>query len=111
MRRCWPGTSAEAFHPRYSLLGAGLVGLGRAARAVLVRRAALPVVLGVVGGLGALAVFAPVLLSLAPAVLVPFWAWRRYARWEADRVREQAEIELAERERQEQLSGAREGAR
>ena len=88
------------FHPRYSMLGAGLVELGRGARAVLARRAALPVVLGIVFGLGAVAVFVPVLMAVTPAVLTPFWAWRRFARWEDDRVREQAEIEQAERERQ-----------
>lgn len=98
-----------SFHPRYSLLGAALITVGRAARAVLARGAALPVVLCTVGGLIAAAVLVPVPLALAPAVLTPPWAWRRYVGWEGDRVREQRDLERAERERQQEPAAAREG--
>jgi hypothetical protein len=97
------------FHPRYSLLGAGRIALGRRARSVLGRRSALLVVLGCVGGLVAVAVLSPVLMSAAPALLAPLWAWRRYLRWQDDRVRERSEIERAERARVDRVDAASRG--
>jgi hypothetical protein len=91
------------------LATAALITVGRAARAVLARGAALPVVLCTVGGLIAAAVLVPVPLALAPVVLTPPWAWRRYVGWEGDRVREQRDLERAERERQQEPAAAREG--
>jgi tRNA A-37 threonylcarbamoyl transferase component Bud32 len=86
------------FHPRYSMLGAGFIALGRAARSVAGRGIALGVVLGVLGGAYLLTVFLPVATPLAAGGGVLVWAVLRYLGWCADRDRERADAERGARE-------------
>jgi len=87
------------FHPRYSMLGAGFIALGRAARTVSGRGIALVVVAGVLGAGYVLAVFAPVALPLAVGGGALLWTVRRHLSWSADWERERAEIERGRQER------------
>ena len=94
------------FHPRYSMLGAGFIALGRAARSALRRGMALAVVVAVLGAAYGLAVFAPVAVPLAAGAGALLWTARRHLSWSADQEREQAEIERGRRERRAAAAGA-----
>ncbi len=76
------------FHPAYSLLGAGRIALGRAARQLLLRRIAVPVVLVALLGLAALTVFQPVFTPFVLAALVVMWTVQRHLAWRAQDRRE-----------------------
>ena len=82
------------FHPAYSLLGAGMIALGRAARTIAGRGIALVVVAGVLGALGFLAVHFPAALPLVVAVVVVVWTTRRFQAW---RTEEQERREIVNR--------------
>ncbi len=83
---------------RYSLLGAGVIALGRWARTVRRRQLALPVLLGVLAAVLALAVFAPVITPVAAAVAISAWAVARFQAWQGEVRQERADIARAEEE-------------
>ncbi|HEX4701028.1 MAG TPA: serine/threonine-protein kinase [Pseudonocardiaceae bacterium] len=86
------------FHPRYSILGAGFIALGRAARSIRGRGIALGVVVGVLGGTYILTVLAPVVTPLVIGGAVIIWTVVRYVDWCVEREREQADAERGARE-------------
>lgn len=86
------------FHPRYSILGAGMIALGRAARSIAGRGIALAVVAGCLAGGYALTVFAPVLTPVVAGGGVIVWAVGRFLAWRGDSGREQADAERGARE-------------
>lgn len=86
------------FHPRYSMLGAGLILLGRAARTIAGRGIALAVTAGVLAGAYLLTVYQPVTTPLVLGGTTIVWAVARYLSWRADAARERAAVERAARE-------------
>ena len=86
------------FHPRYSILGAGFIALGRAARTVAGRGLALGVGVAGLGGAYLLTVLWPVATPLVLGGATTVWAVARYLSWCADRDRELAAAELGARE-------------
>jgi serine/threonine protein kinase len=87
------------FHPRYSMLGSGIITIGRLARSVAGRGITLPVLLGILGAGAVLSVFVPVITPIVTAAVIAVWTVARFDRWRTDRAREQASIEQAEQER------------
>jgi serine/threonine protein kinase len=85
------------YHPEYSLMGAGLITLGRAARSVRRRNLSLVVVVAVLGVGYAIAVFVPQVIPPIVAVGVAVWACARYMRWLGDHEREEAEAQARNR--------------
>ncbi|WP_117213939.1 protein kinase domain-containing protein [Allorhizocola rhizosphaerae] len=83
------------FHPGYSILGAGLIALGRAARSIAGRGIALIVALVVLGGGYALTAYAPAVTPLAAGGGVLVWTVWRYLRWRVESRREEEEIDRA----------------
>jgi hypothetical protein len=83
------------FHPGYSILGAGLIALGRAARSIAGRGIALVAFIVVLGGAYALTAFAPAATPLVAGGGVLIWSVARYLRWRSDSQREQEEIDRA----------------
>jgi len=86
------------FHPRYSILGAGFIALGRAARTIAGRGMALAVTAGFLAGAYLLTVYQPVFTPLVLGGATIFWAVARYLSWRADAARERAAVERAARE-------------
>ncbi|MEY9893382.1 serine/threonine protein kinase [Catenulispora sp. MAP5-51] len=86
------------FHPRYSMLGAGLILLGRAARTIAGRGIALAVTAGVLAGAYLLTVYQPVTTPLVLGGTTIVWAVARYLSWRTDAARERAAVERAARE-------------
>lgn len=87
------------YQRRYSMLTAGQIAFGQGARYMLRRRLAVVAVFGVLGFVSVLAIFVPVAVAPLSAAIVGTWTWLRFTRWQEDRVREQQDIERAERER------------
>lgn len=87
------------FHPRYSLLGAGFIALGRAARSIRGRGIALGVVVGVLGGAYLLTAFLPMVTPLIVGGAVIIWAVARYLAWRTEQEREEAEAQRGAQER------------
>ena len=85
------------FHPRYSMLGAAFIALGRAARSVAGRGMALAVLV-LVAAAAALTAYQPVVTPLLAGAGIVAWAVPRYTRWRADREHEQAEADRGARE-------------
>lgn len=86
------------FHPRYSILGGGLILLGRAARTMAGRGVALGVTVAVLAGAYLLTVYQPVFTPLVLGGSTIVWAVRRYLAWRAEAARERDAVERAARE-------------
>ncbi|MGI5247121.1 serine/threonine-protein kinase [Dactylosporangium sp. CA-139066] len=86
------------FHPRYSMLGAGMIALGRAARSIAGRGIALLVIVALVVGGYLLTVLAPLATPLVAGAAVVVWAVWRYLRWRADAAEERRDIDRNIRE-------------
>jgi serine/threonine protein kinase len=83
------------FHPRYSILGAGLIVLGRAARTIAGRGIALGVTAAVLVGAYVLTVYQPVTTPLILGGATILWAVARYLTWRDDAARERDAVERA----------------
>lgn len=86
------------FHPRYSMLGGGIIALGRAARTMAGRGLALGVTVTVLAGVYVLTVYQPVFTPLVLGGSTIVWAVRRYLSWRGEVADEAAAIEQAARE-------------
>jgi serine/threonine protein kinase len=87
------------FHPRYSILGAGFISLGRAARSIRGRGIALAVVVGVLGGAYLLTTFLPTLTPVVVGGAVIVWAVARYLAWQREMAEEETEARRGAEER------------
>lgn len=86
------------FHPQYSMLGAGMIVLGRAARSIAGRGIALVVLVALAAGAYLLTAAAPLATPLVAGGGSIVWAFWRYLQWRSDEVRIRERIRTAQRQ-------------